>query len=110
MTVNDCATLICNLFFPSLISHFADLESWYYGKYDFIVVGSGPAGCVVANRLSENPKWNVLLIEAGKVETFVQQIPVIASFLQPTDYNWGYIAEPQEGSCLGENAEKNKTQ
>lgn len=56
---------------------------------------------MLANRLTENPKWNVLLIEAGKVGTGIQDIPVLAAYMQSTAYNWGYTAEPQAGLCLG---------
>jgi len=70
-------------------------------KIIFQQVGSGPGGAVVANRLSENPNWRVLLAEAGKEETILLDIPIFVSYSQFTDYNWGYKAEPQEGACLG---------
>lgn len=72
-------------------------------EYDFIVVGSGPAGSVVTNRLTENPDWNVLLLEAGDEETALTDIAETAHYLQFTNYNWNFSTEYQEGACLGLN-------
>lgn len=47
------------------------------GKYDYIIVGAGTAGCVLANRLTRNPNINVLLIEAGAKDDYIWiHIPV----------------------------------
>ncbi|XP_063988376.1 glucose dehydrogenase [FAD, quinone]-like [Diachasmimorpha longicaudata] len=70
-------------------------------EYDFIIVGSGSGGSTLSNRLSENPNWKILLLEAGKPEGIFNQLPVVVSYFQHTDYNWGYKLEPQENVCLG---------
>ncbi|VVC28520.1 Glucose-methanol-choline oxidoreductase, C-terminal,Glucose-methanol-choline oxidoreductase, N- [Cinara cedri] len=72
-------------------------------EYDFIVVGAGSAGSVVANRLSEVPTWNVLLIEAGNEEHFVMDIPLLANVMQFTEANWKYKTMPSDKYCLGMN-------
>lgn len=70
-------------------------------RYDFIIVGAGSAGSVLANRLSENKNWNILLLEAGGTENLFQQIPIFVSYFQLSNYNWGYKIEPQKNACLG---------
>lgn len=64
--------------------------------FDFIVVGSGSPGSVIASRLSEVPHWKILLLEAGRVENLVASIPILISTLQFTEYNWNYLMEYQE--------------
>lgn len=69
--------------------------------YDFVIIGAGAAGCVLANRLSEENNWTVLLLEAGGTESSLTDIPLLAASLQSTDYNWGYRMEKIDGLCMG---------
>ncbi|XP_067014963.1 glucose dehydrogenase [FAD, quinone] [Anabrus simplex] len=71
-------------------------------SYDFIVVGGGSAGAVVASRLSEIPHWNVLLVEAGLDEPTGTQVPSMFLNFFGSDIDWKYKTEPEEMACLGE--------
>lgn len=69
-------------------------------EYDFVIVGSGPSGCVLANRLSD-ANYSVLLLEAGSAENpIITNIPMSAANLQHSEYNWNYATEPQNKACL----------
>ena len=67
--------------------------------YDFIIVGAGSAGAVLANRLSENSQNKVLLIEAGPASNIWSRIPIgYVKTLNNPDVNWRYWAEPEEST------------
>lgn len=56
----------------------------FYKEYDFIVIGSGSGGSVVANRLTEIDGFSVLLLEAGVEENFISDVPLTPSATQLT--------------------------
>jgi choline dehydrogenase len=64
--------------------------------YDYVVIGAGSAGCVVANRLTEDPGTTVLLLEAGNPDTKPEiQIPSEFMSLLGSEVDWAYFSEPE---------------
>ena len=68
------------------------------GGYDYIVVGAGSAGYVLANRLSADPETRVLLLEAGPRDNSlcVRMPAMVSEVVTKRRFNWGYWTEPQE--------------
>lgn len=68
-------------------------------QFDYIVVGAGSAGAVIAARLSESGKHSVLLLEAGAPSHFWSTIPVgFAKLIDNPAANWLYSSEPSEAT------------
>ena len=66
-------------------------------EYDYIIVGAGSAGCVLANRLSKNPQNRVLLLEAGREDKSITlKMPgAVLLNLKSTKHNWAFKGEPE---------------
>ena len=65
-------------------------------QYDYIVIGAGSAGCVVANRMTQDSETTVLLLEAGNPDTKPEiQIPLSSPNLPGSELDWGYFSEPE---------------
>lgn len=96
-----------------LFKRWAQLKSYSYNissrhvadEYDYIVVGSGSSGAVVANRLSEDKNISVLLLEAGGDDTqFEISVPAAMAKLQLVDTSdWQFKSQPQKYSHYGMN-------
>lgn len=67
-------------------------------RFDFVVVGGGTAGCVVAARLSEDPNLRVALLEAGGSNRnyFVTTPATVAAVIAHREFNWGLSTVPQD--------------
>ncbi|MBS0192682.1 MAG: choline dehydrogenase [Proteobacteria bacterium] len=68
-------------------------------EFDYIIVGAGSAGCVLAHRLSEDPAVKVLLLEAGPRDwhPFIHMPAGLAKLVNKKGVNWDYTTEPVPG-------------
>ncbi|MBI2781229.1 MAG: choline dehydrogenase [Chloroflexi bacterium] len=68
-------------------------------RFDFVIVGGGSAGCVLANRLTEDPGTRVLMLEAGRpdwrFDVFLHMPAALAFPIGSPLYDWGYRSEPE---------------
>ncbi|PQE23131.1 GMC oxidoreductase protein [Rutstroemia sp. NJR-2017a WRK4] len=77
--------------------------------FDIIIIGGGTAGCVLANRLSENGRFQILLVESGEDLTSDPRtnVPSLGSLLMATNANWGFSTVPQYTVALLMDSEVN---
>lgn len=68
-------------------------------SFDYVIVGAGSAGCVIASRLSEDPSVRVLVLEAGGWATGAfKDLPIaFPKYVERKDLNWNYVSEPEPG-------------
>src|SRR5207302_3030173 len=73
-------------------------EMRLYDSYDYVIIGAGSAGSVIANRLGEDYALRILILEAGPPDSsFLLKMPAgFANLGDKSPYNWGYETTPQK--------------
>ncbi len=76
-------------------------------EFDYVIVGAGSAGCVLANRLSADPAVSVCLVEAGPSDRsiFIQMPAALTFPIESDRYNWKFESEPEpelHGRSIGQ--------
>src|SRR5437870_5782867 len=104
---SSLSALLFNYLFTSGIFYWSYLGSLkpptISKEYDFIIVGGGSAGAVLANRLTENPAYKVLLLESGGAGNYYTDIPYLYPAyvaIQPNPLTKVVLSEPQNNVCL----------
>ena len=82
------------------LKHSLIQTNYTLNEYDYIIVGAGSAGAIIANRLSENPNVKVLLIEAGLPQSVETDIPSEQLNLFESKFDWNYTTVPQNKYSL----------
>lgn len=83
-------------------------DVFYHKEYDYIIVGAGSAGSVVANRLSKDANLKVLLLEAGNEPNLISEAAAFPVHLQGTEHDWKFKTVPQKNSCWGLEDQRSK--
>src|SRR5260370_4016520 len=77
--------------------HMSELRAGRWAVYDYVIVGAGSAGCVLAARLTENPATRVLLLEAGPPDDAHEiHMPAALNLLFQSTYDWDHHTVPHE--------------
>ncbi|XP_004921999.1 glucose dehydrogenase [FAD, quinone] isoform X1 [Bombyx mori] len=88
------------------IIYYSDIFASIYLKtveteYDYIIVGSGTAGSIIAHRIATETNYTYIVLEAGSKGHGLLDIPVLSPFLHKSVYDWNYETSPQENACWG---------
>lgn len=89
-------------YIPNLVA----IENVKDKHYDYIIIGSGTSGSVLAYELSKYSNYSVLLIEAGGIFNGLSIIPILSTLMQGTDMDWQFKSIPQVYSSRGLNNEQ----